>query len=91
MTPAERQALESVGFQVFDTADEFLDAIQYDRDSLADFKAYLGEVVKAEAIDPWLSRSNPAFEGKTPLEVWRSGDRDRLWRMAYELGSGSAT
>ena len=48
----------------------------------------LSEMIRGEAIGPWLVRPNEAFGGLKPMEVIERGEVDRLWRMAYELGSG---
>jgi DNA-binding transcriptional regulator YiaG len=48
----------------------------------------LEQLVKAEAIGPWLKEPNPAFDGSTPVQVIERGDTDRIWRMIYELQSG---
>ena len=50
--------------------------------------AALEELVSPEAIGPWLKEPNAAFDGSTPLQVIERGETDRIWRMAYELGSG---
>src|ERR1035438_6127046 len=50
--------------------------------------AALENLVSAEAIGPWLKEPNAAFDGSTPLQVIERGETDRIWRMAYELGSG---
>lgn len=50
----------------------------------------LAEVVKSEAISPWLKTRNPAFEQMTPIQVIEVGEIDRLWRMVHHMSSDSA-
>jgi hypothetical protein len=50
--------------------------------------AALENLISPEAIGPWLKEPNAAFDGSTPLQVIERGETDRIWRMAYELGSG---
>jgi hypothetical protein len=49
----------------------------------------LAEVVRKEAIAPWLDTPNEAFGGLKPVEVVERGEIDRLWHMIYFLGSGT--
>lgn len=51
----------------------------------------LAEVVKKEAIAPWLDTPNPSLAGLKPVEVMERGETDRLWRMIFFLGSGVAS
>jgi hypothetical protein len=51
--------------------------------------AALSELIKKDAIGPWLKQPNPAFDGSTPLQVIERGESDRLWRMISELESGA--
>jgi hypothetical protein len=39
----------------------------------------------------WLDTPNDAFGGLKPVEVTERGEADRLWRMIYFLGSGTAS
>jgi len=48
----------------------------------------LSDFVKPKSIGPWLMRSNPAFEGSTPLQVIERGEVDRIWKMLWELQEG---
>jgi transcriptional regulator with XRE-family HTH domain len=48
----------------------------------------LSNVIRGDEIGPWLIRPNDAFGGLKPLEVIERGEIDRLWRMAYEVGTG---
>ena len=50
--------------------------------------AALSAIVEPVALEDWLQKPNPAFQGSTPLQVVERGEMDRLWRMLYELGSG---
>lgn len=40
-------------------------------------------------VGEWLQQPNAAFDGFKPLEVIERGHTDRLWRMIYQLESGS--
>ena len=42
-------------------------------------------------IGEWLLQPNPAFENQKPLNVIDDGGIDRIWRMIFEVGSGSPT
>ena len=55
------------------------------------FLGELAEVVRQEAIVPWLETPNEAFGHLKPIEVIERGEMDRLWRMLYFLGSGAAS
>ena len=48
----------------------------------------LAQIIEPSAIEGWLQKPNPAFEGSTPLQVVERGESDRLWRMIYDLASG---
>jgi|HubBroStandDraft_1064217.scaffolds.fasta_scaffold131301_2 hypothetical protein len=48
----------------------------------------LSEIIQPKSIGPWLTRSNPAFEGSTPLQVIERGEADRVWKMIWELREG---
>ena len=48
-------------------------------------------VMPPGTIGQWLIMPNDAFEGQTPLQLIERGQVDRLWRMIYQLESGSAT
>lgn len=50
----------------------------------------LEDVVKKEAIGPWLNQPNDAFSNLKPMEVIERGEIDRIWRMIYQLQSGDA-
>ena len=49
----------------------------------------LTRVIKPESLAAWLDTPNPAFDGLKPIEVVERGQTDRLWRMVFELESGS--
>jgi DNA-binding XRE family transcriptional regulator len=51
----------------------------------------LAEVIRKEAIAAWLDAPNDGFGGLKPVEVVERGEMDRLWRMVYFLGSGTAS
>ena len=48
----------------------------------------LSEVIKKDALGPWLQTPNEAFDGLKPLEVIDRGESDRIWSMIYFLRSG---
>lgn len=50
----------------------------------------LAEVIRQPALAIWLDTANDGFSGLKPVEVIERGEADRLWRMIYFLGSGSA-
>ncbi|MEX2168132.1 MAG: hypothetical protein WD851_02390 [Pirellulales bacterium] len=49
----------------------------------------LSGIMKQEFVGQWLSTPNAAFDGLKPLEVIERGEMDRLWRMIYQLESGT--
>jgi hypothetical protein len=49
----------------------------------------LAGVMKPSRIAAWLEQPNRAFRGLKPLEVIERGEVDRIWRMLYELESGT--
>jgi transcriptional regulator with XRE-family HTH domain len=49
----------------------------------------LTRVMKPAAIAAWLEAPNRAFRGLKPLEVIERGEVDRIWRMIFELESGT--
>ena len=49
----------------------------------------LREVMKPAHIGAWLDTPNPAFGELKPIEVIERGEMDRLWRMIYQLESGT--
>lgn len=51
----------------------------------------LARVMKPSAIAGWLEEPNRAFRGFKPLEVIERGEVDRIWRMLFELESGTAS
>jgi transcriptional regulator with XRE-family HTH domain len=51
----------------------------------------LAEVVHLSAIPDWLATPNEAFGGLKPVEVLERGEADRIWRMIYFMGSGTAS
>jgi DNA-binding transcriptional regulator YiaG len=48
----------------------------------------LNEVIQNDAIRPWLTQPNDAFEGFKPVEVIERGEVDRIWQMIFFLRSG---
>jgi hypothetical protein len=50
----------------------------------------LADIIKSNAIAPWLQRPNKQFDGSTPLQVIERGESDRLWRMIWQLREGNA-
>ncbi len=51
----------------------------------------IAEVLRRQAIAEWLEQPNEGFGGLKPLEVVERGESDRLWRMTYFVGSGTAS
>jgi hypothetical protein len=51
----------------------------------------VAEVLRRQAIAEWLEQPNEGFGGLKPLEVVERGESDRLWRMIYFVGSGTAS
>jgi DNA-binding transcriptional regulator YiaG len=49
----------------------------------------LSRVMRADFVGEWLLEPNDAFGGLKPLEVIERGEVDRIWRMIYELESGT--
>jgi hypothetical protein len=49
----------------------------------------LAQVMQEDFIPAWLQAPNEMFGGLTPLEVVDRGEIDRLWRMIYQLESGT--
>jgi len=49
----------------------------------------LAQVVKPEAIAPWLRQRNPRFGEMTPMQVIEVGEIDRLWEMIHQMSSDS--
>src|SRR5947208_7897081 len=50
----------------------------------------LSDIIKANAIGPWLQKPNKRFDGSTPLQVIERGESDRIWRMIWELREGKS-
>ena len=48
----------------------------------------LEEVVRADALGPWMIQPNDAFNGLKPIEVIERGEVDKIWEMIYRLRSG---
>jgi hypothetical protein len=51
----------------------------------------LAAVIRKPALAGWLDTPNPGFQGLKPVEVIERGEADRVWRMIYFLGSGTAS
>jgi len=49
----------------------------------------LADLVPADEIGPWLERPNDGFGGGKPMELIERGEADRIWRMVYQLESGT--
>ncbi len=49
----------------------------------------LAGVMKPSRIAAWLEEPNRAFRGLKPLEVIERGEVDRIWRMLFDLESGT--
>jgi DNA-binding transcriptional regulator YiaG len=50
----------------------------------------LQAVMKPSYVRTWLMTPAEAFDGLKPLEVIERGETDRIWRMVFELQSGSS-
>lgn len=50
----------------------------------------LSRIMKPDYIKPWLMAPNPAFGGLKPVEVMERGQSDRIWRMIFEMETGTA-
>jgi hypothetical protein len=48
-------------------------------------------IVRKRAIADWLDTPNEGFAGLKPIEVIERGETDRIWRMIFYLGSGTAS
>jgi len=48
----------------------------------------LSEVIQKEALGPWMTQPNEAFDGLKPIEVIERGEVDRIWQMIYYVRSG---
>lgn len=82
MNSAIRAELRGYGLTVKDLGK----ARPYDVLGVLDALAEL--LVRPESINPWLREVNPAFDGRTPLEVIRRGDLDQMWAMVWRLSMG---
>jgi DNA-binding transcriptional regulator YiaG len=51
----------------------------------------LAGIMREDFVGTWLASPNEAFDGLKPIEVVERGEIDRLWRMIYELQSGTPT
>jgi transcriptional regulator with XRE-family HTH domain len=49
----------------------------------------LARAMKPARAAAWLEEPNRAFRGFKPLEVIERGEIDRIWRMLFELESGT--
>ena len=49
----------------------------------------LQEFIPEDSLGTWLSTPNKAFGDQKPIEVIERGEIDRLWRMIYEVNSGT--
>ena len=45
-------------------------------------------VVEPDSLQEWFGTPNVALEGRTPAQVWRTGDLESIRRMAKVLASG---
>lgn len=51
----------------------------------------LKQLVRPEAIGPWLETPCEAFDGLRPLEVIERGHVDRIWQMIFSLREGGVS
>jgi transcriptional regulator with XRE-family HTH domain len=66
-------------------------AVQTRLVELARLHSALAGVMKAGAINAWITTPSAGFGGLKPLEVIERGQIDRVWRAVYELSLGTAT
>lgn len=51
----------------------------------------LKELFKEEAIEPWFSRPNEAFDGLTPNQLIEKGEAQLIQDMILDIASGNPT
>jgi DNA-binding transcriptional regulator YiaG len=50
----------------------------------------LSEIIQPGELANWLRTANPAFKGKSPIQLLEEGNADRLWRMIAEIDGAVA-
>jgi DNA-binding transcriptional regulator YiaG len=53
-------------------------------------RAVLAEIVPSSQLGMWMRTPNPAFEGRSPIQVIERGETDRIWRMIIQIDAGVA-
>ncbi len=51
----------------------------------------LTKIVRPHAIGHWLTEPNDAFDGDAPADLIAKGEVDLLWRMIFDLRSGTSS
>jgi hypothetical protein len=54
-------------------------------ENISDLKELLHNIIKPDAMDKWLQTPNKAFDNKTPLEVWNSGNKIAIKQMVDQI------
>ena len=52
-------------------------------------KALMELVDESKNLKTWLEAENPAFDGRTPMQVIKEGETDLIWEMIHQLRRGS--
>lgn len=55
------------------------------------FTARLGELIDPEAIEGWLHKPNPAFDGQKPIDLIMSDRMEELYAMLHIMQSGETS
>ncbi|QEH32258.1 helix-turn-helix protein [Aquisphaera giovannonii] len=61
---------------------------------IAELERLAGELegsMKPEFIPTWLNAPLQVLGGSSPIEAWGRGEADRVWRLAFFMGSGLPT
>lgn len=53
-----------------------------------ELKERLKQIIKEEFIYYWLDAPNPAFNNKTPRQIFLEQNSDQIEMMIYRIGSG---
>jgi hypothetical protein len=58
------------------------------KDTPPDLRTLLESIMRAEDVDEWVFRSNNAFSGKRPIDVWFSEQREQIVMMVGQIEHG---
>ncbi len=47
------------------------------------------DILPAEDLREWLTQPNPGFQGKTPVSLIESGQKDIIWAMIHQTRIGA--